>query len=163
MVWLIDFAKSIPLPDNVSVTHKKPWVEGSHEDGYLIGLDNIIKLMTNLDAQQKLNKNNGIPADKPATQVSDADALSQVKNSMTKIQTLQNDVLKSKLENLQAHKNSSDSFSNTSVTSKMQSAKHESSDHRNSSISATTILTENERNTANLSETSSIRKVPMTS
>ncbi|KAA0193770.1 hypothetical protein HAZT_HAZT006104 [Hyalella azteca] len=56
VVWLIDFAKSIPLPDDVVVTHKVPWVEGSHEDGYLIGLDNLIALMTTLDSQVNQNE-----------------------------------------------------------------------------------------------------------
>ncbi|RXG68357.1 Inositol-trisphosphate 3-kinase A, partial [Armadillidium vulgare] len=47
-VWLIDFAKTVPLPDSVTITHREPWVEGTHEDGYLIGLDNLINLMENL-------------------------------------------------------------------------------------------------------------------
>lgn len=55
-VWLIDFAKSIPLPGNVSITHRAPWVEGSHEDGYLLGLDNLIKLMAALELQHQQRK-----------------------------------------------------------------------------------------------------------
>ena len=53
MVWLIDFAKSIPLPGDVKVSHRAPWVEGTHEDGYLLGLDNLISLMTLLDEQHQ--------------------------------------------------------------------------------------------------------------
>lgn len=55
-VWLIDFAKSIPLPGNVSITHRAPWIEGSHEDGYLLGLDNLIKLMAALEVQHMQRK-----------------------------------------------------------------------------------------------------------
>lgn len=36
------------MPDSVTITHREPWVEGTHEDGYLIGLDNLINLMENL-------------------------------------------------------------------------------------------------------------------
>lgn len=53
VVWLIDFAKSIPLPSGVSITHRAPWVEGSHEDGYLLGLDNLITLMAQLEHQMQ--------------------------------------------------------------------------------------------------------------
>ncbi|KAL3875092.1 hypothetical protein ACJMK2_038026 [Sinanodonta woodiana] len=41
-VWMIDFGKSEPLPENMSITHCSEWVEGNHEDGYLIGIKNLI-------------------------------------------------------------------------------------------------------------------------
>lgn len=45
-VWLIDFAKTKSLPDNTNITHSSKWEIGNHEDGYLIGLNNIIDLFT---------------------------------------------------------------------------------------------------------------------
>ncbi|CAO1426331.1 unnamed protein product [Diamesa hyperborea] len=45
-VWLIDFAKTKSLPVNTIVTHSSKWEIGNHEDGYLIGLNNIIDLFT---------------------------------------------------------------------------------------------------------------------
>jgi len=44
--WLIDFAKTGPLPDHITISHKKNWEVGNHEDGYLIGLNNIIDLFS---------------------------------------------------------------------------------------------------------------------
>ena len=45
---LIDFGKTTPLPPGVSITHDSEWVEGNHEDGYLLGLDNLIQLWQGL-------------------------------------------------------------------------------------------------------------------
>ncbi|CRK90100.1 CLUMA_CG003818, isoform A [Clunio marinus] len=42
--WLIDFAKTGTLPENKKITHSKCWEVGNHEDGYLIGLNNIIEI-----------------------------------------------------------------------------------------------------------------------
>ena len=42
--WMIDFAKTLPLPDSVTVTHRKPWQQGNHEEGWLTGMDNLIKV-----------------------------------------------------------------------------------------------------------------------
>lgn len=57
-VKLIDFAKTIPLPENVEITHRKPWSEGTHEDGYLLGLDNLIDLFSVIE--KNLNVNDAI-------------------------------------------------------------------------------------------------------
>lgn len=38
--FLIDFAKTCPVPDGISVDHRSPWVLGNHEDGVLFGLEN---------------------------------------------------------------------------------------------------------------------------
>ncbi|MPC37003.1 Inositol-trisphosphate 3-kinase A [Portunus trituberculatus] len=42
-VWMIDFAKTVPVPEDISITHRKPWKLGNHEEGYLTGIDNLIK------------------------------------------------------------------------------------------------------------------------
>uniref|UniRef100_A0A0R3RFC9 Kinase n=1 Tax=Elaeophora elaphi TaxID=1147741 RepID=A0A0R3RFC9_9BILA len=46
-VWMIDFAKSVPVEMD-SVNHRREWVFGNHEDGYFVGLDNLIKIMEEL-------------------------------------------------------------------------------------------------------------------
>lgn len=51
-VWLIDFAKTIVLPDDVTIDHNSKWKVGNHEDGYLIGINNLISIfMTMLEKQ----------------------------------------------------------------------------------------------------------------
>eukprot|EP01061_Rhynchopus_euleeides_P021244 TRINITY_DN34640_c0_g1_i1.p1 TRINITY_DN34640_c0_g1~~TRINITY_DN34640_c0_g1_i1.p1 ORF type:complete len:289 (+),score=83.38 TRINITY_DN34640_c0_g1_i1:108-974(+) len=47
-VWLIDLAKCLPLPSGVAVTHTQPWQQGNHEDGYLFGLENMIRTWKSL-------------------------------------------------------------------------------------------------------------------
>lgn len=44
---MIDFAKSIPVEID-SVNHRREWVFGNHEDGYFVGLDNLIEVLTDL-------------------------------------------------------------------------------------------------------------------
>ncbi|KAK3909915.1 Inositol-trisphosphate 3-kinase B [Frankliniella fusca] len=49
-IWLIDFAKSRVLPPGVGpISHNAPWTEGNHEDGYLIGLRNLIDIFTEME------------------------------------------------------------------------------------------------------------------
>ncbi|XP_063913581.1 inositol-trisphosphate 3-kinase B isoform X5 [Zophobas morio] len=51
-VWLIDFAKTIKLPEDVKITHGSKWKVGNHEDGYLIGVNNLISIFMTMLEQQ---------------------------------------------------------------------------------------------------------------
>lgn len=50
-VWLIDFAKTVLLPENHFVDHSSTWKVGNHEDGYLIGINNLIDLFSELEIE----------------------------------------------------------------------------------------------------------------
>lgn len=52
-VWLIDFAKTLLLPDQTFIDHKSGWEVGNHEDGYLIGINNLIVIFSELEEEQK--------------------------------------------------------------------------------------------------------------
>ncbi|XP_021190613.3 inositol-trisphosphate 3-kinase A isoform X2 [Helicoverpa armigera] len=47
-IWMIDFAKTVPVPENASIDHNSVWKVGNHEDGYLIGLNNLISIFESL-------------------------------------------------------------------------------------------------------------------
>ncbi|CAH0768040.1 unnamed protein product [Bemisia tabaci] len=47
-VWLIDFAKTIILPHETKIDHASKWVVGNHEDGYLIGINNLIDIFSEM-------------------------------------------------------------------------------------------------------------------
>ncbi|KAH8416432.1 hypothetical protein KR222_003649, partial [Zaprionus bogoriensis] len=49
-VWLIDFAKTVALPSQLSIDHYSAWKVGNHEDGYLIGINNLIDIFVELQA-----------------------------------------------------------------------------------------------------------------
>jgi 1D-myo-inositol-triphosphate 3-kinase len=42
--WIIDFAKTLPVPEGQVVSHREPWVQGNHEEGFLTGLDSLISV-----------------------------------------------------------------------------------------------------------------------
>lgn len=67
-VRMIDFAKTIPLPENVHITHRSPWSEGTHEDGYLLGLDNLIDLFSTIEKKLTASEpsKTGVPNSTPA-------------------------------------------------------------------------------------------------
>ncbi|CAG2165287.1 unnamed protein product [Oppiella nova] len=44
-VWMIDFAKTIPVPEGLTIDHKSQWHLGNHEDGYLFGLNHLIDIL----------------------------------------------------------------------------------------------------------------------
>uniref|UniRef100_A0A6J0V0A1 Kinase n=1 Tax=Pogona vitticeps TaxID=103695 RepID=A0A6J0V0A1_9SAUR len=54
-VWMIDFGKTMPLPEGQFLQHNMPWVEGNREDGYLWGLDNLIEILTELSQSEDLH------------------------------------------------------------------------------------------------------------
>uniref|UniRef100_A0A0C9Q410 Kinase n=1 Tax=Fopius arisanus TaxID=64838 RepID=A0A0C9Q410_9HYME len=48
-VWMIDFAKTLPLPQHLhKIRHDTEWEVGNHEDGYLIGVNNIIDIFEDI-------------------------------------------------------------------------------------------------------------------
>eukprot|EP00096_Caligus_rogercresseyi_P009110 TRINITY_DN3035_c0_g1_i1.p1 TRINITY_DN3035_c0_g1~~TRINITY_DN3035_c0_g1_i1.p1 ORF type:complete len:548 (-),score=153.11 TRINITY_DN3035_c0_g1_i1:99-1742(-) len=47
-IWMIDFGKTVQIPESLSIDHKSPWEVGNHEDGYLIGMDNLIDIFESL-------------------------------------------------------------------------------------------------------------------
>ncbi|XP_014239636.1 inositol-trisphosphate 3-kinase A isoform X1 [Cimex lectularius] len=51
-VWLIDFAKTLELPKKMTIDHNSSWVVGNHEDGYLIGINNLIGIFSEMAAAQ---------------------------------------------------------------------------------------------------------------
>ncbi|XP_033219680.1 inositol-trisphosphate 3-kinase B isoform X2 [Belonocnema kinseyi] len=48
-VWMIDFAKTLPLPQHLpQICHDAEWQVGNHEDGYLIGVNNLIDIFEDI-------------------------------------------------------------------------------------------------------------------
>uniref|UniRef100_A0A182UE84 Kinase n=1 Tax=Anopheles melas TaxID=34690 RepID=A0A182UE84_9DIPT len=50
-VWLIDFAKALPLPPGTKVTHRRRWQMGNCEEGLLHGFDELIRTMEAVQQQ----------------------------------------------------------------------------------------------------------------
>lgn len=60
-VWLIDFAKTVVLPETVAIGHDRKWSVGNHEDGYLIGINNLIEIFTEVHEAQQQTLTGRIP------------------------------------------------------------------------------------------------------
>jgi 1D-myo-inositol-triphosphate 3-kinase len=52
-VWLIDFAKTLKLPSGVNIDHASRWVVGNHEDGYMIGINNLLSIFSDMQQEQQ--------------------------------------------------------------------------------------------------------------
>jgi len=50
-IWMIDFGKTVEVPDDLKINHESAWEVDNHEDGYLIGLENIIDIFRHLQTQ----------------------------------------------------------------------------------------------------------------
>lgn len=61
-VWLIDFAKTVALPPEMNIDHYSAWKVGNHEDGYLIGINNLIDIFVELHAANEANEANRFDA-----------------------------------------------------------------------------------------------------
>lgn len=67
-VWLIDFAKTVNLPSDTSITHNSKWSVGNHEDGYLIGINNLINIFEELMNNEA--RNNELDMQSPSNDLS---------------------------------------------------------------------------------------------
>jgi len=76
-VWLIDFAKTLVLPNGMSITHSSKWVVGNHEDGYLIGLNNLISIFTEMNETVREPASSLLPAPPVTTIVTAASDVSE--------------------------------------------------------------------------------------
>lgn len=50
--WLIDFAKSRKLDENIEIDHRREWLPGNCEEGLLYGLDELINIFEEIHANQ---------------------------------------------------------------------------------------------------------------
>lgn len=50
--WLIDFAKSRQLSDNIEIDHRRSWVPGNCEEGLLYGIDELITIIEEIHTNQ---------------------------------------------------------------------------------------------------------------
>ncbi|XP_014215598.1 inositol-trisphosphate 3-kinase homolog [Copidosoma floridanum] len=48
-VWLIDFAKTSEVPSGMRLTHRREWQQGNREEGFLLGLDNLISALEEIE------------------------------------------------------------------------------------------------------------------
>lgn len=77
-VWLIDFAKTVVLPNNIKIDHGSIWSVGNHEDGYLIGINNLIDIFEELQSNEESSQeSNHVVVNQELNEVS-KQALNQV-------------------------------------------------------------------------------------
>ena len=50
---MIDFGKTVPLADNITIDHRSTWVEGNHEDGYLLGISSLIDIFEDIVSEKQ--------------------------------------------------------------------------------------------------------------
>lgn len=85
-IWMIDFAKTVSLPDSANITHISEWIVGNHEDGYLIGINNLIQIFEELLAAEttplELNANEAEMCDVEAASDSQADSTAAQPNNV---------------------------------------------------------------------------------
>uniref|UniRef100_A0A8D8BQJ4 Kinase n=1 Tax=Culex pipiens TaxID=7175 RepID=A0A8D8BQJ4_CULPI len=55
-VWLIDFAKALPLPSDVRVDHRRRWALGNCEEGLLYGFDELIRTLDDVYRSLQTNR-----------------------------------------------------------------------------------------------------------
>lgn len=61
--WLIDFAKTRRLNENIKVDHRRSWTPGNSEEGLLYGLDELIKVFEEILRNQSNTTINLSPAE----------------------------------------------------------------------------------------------------
>lgn len=66
------------LPENISITHDNKWKVGNHEDGYLIGINNILDILNEINDDQISKNNMKLLENIPKLQLSDIDNSSSV-------------------------------------------------------------------------------------
>lgn len=76
-MWLIDFAKTLVLPNGMSISHSSKWIVGNHEDGYLIGLNNLISIFTEMQETLTDPASSLLPAPPVTTIVTAASDISE--------------------------------------------------------------------------------------
>lgn len=50
--WLIDFAKTRQLDENIKIDHRRSWIPGNCEEGLLYGVDQLINILVDIIADQ---------------------------------------------------------------------------------------------------------------